>query len=48
MIIDRGLVDARLGDDGPDTGAVIAALGEQSLGRFDDPLARDLGGSRHA
>ncbi len=48
MIVDRGLVHARFGDDGADAGAVIAAFGEQPLGRFQDALAGDFGWPRHA
>ncbi len=47
MIVDGGLIDARLGDDGADAGAVITAFGEQPLGRLHDAVAGDFGRSRH-
>ena len=47
VVIDGGLVDAGLGDDGADAGTIIAALGEQALGGLHDPLAGDFGRSRH-
>jgi hypothetical protein len=34
VVIDGGLIDARLGDDGADAGTVVAALGEEPLGRL--------------
>jgi hypothetical protein len=47
MIINGGLIDPCPRDDGADAGAVVAALGEQPLGRFHDSIARDLGRSSH-
>src|SRR5580658_762565 len=47
MVIDGGLVDPRLGDDGAHAGGVIAALGEQPLRSFKDAVAGDFGRSRH-
>ncbi len=47
MIIDRGLVDAGLGDDGADRGGIVTALGEQPFRRLHDPLAGDIGRPRH-
>jgi hypothetical protein len=47
VVVDGGLVDARLGDDGADTGFSIAMLGEEPLGGFDDAFAGDVGRSRH-
>ena len=48
MIIDRRLVHARFGDDGADAGTIIAAFGEQPLGRLQNALAVDFGWPRHA
>ena len=47
MVIDGRLVDPRLGDDGANAGRVIAALGEQTLGRFEDALTGDFGRPGH-
>src|ERR1700733_7388469 len=47
MVVDRGLIDARLGDDGANAGAVIAAFGEQAFGGLHDAVAGDFGRSRH-
>src|SRR6185503_18237423 len=47
VIVDGRLVDPRLGDDGADAGALVAALGEQPFGCLHDPLAGDFGWSSH-
>ncbi len=47
VVIDGGLVHARLGDNGAHAGRVVAAFGKQPLGGFEDALARDFGRSRH-
>src|SRR5262249_51670688 len=47
MVIDRGLVDVRLGDDGSDAGAVVAIARKGEGGRFDGLVPRALRDSRH-
>jgi hypothetical protein len=47
MVIDGGLVDTGLGDDGADRGGVVAALGEQPFRRLHDSLAGNIGRPRH-
>ena len=47
VVVDSGLVDPRLGDNGADTGFLIAAIGEHPLGGFEDTFAGDVGRSRH-
>ena len=44
VVIDGGLVDPRLGDDGAHASRVVAAIRKQTLGSFEDVLARDVGG----
>ena len=36
VVVDSGLVDACLGNNGADTGFFIAAIGKQPLGGFED------------
>ena len=46
VVVDGGLVDPSLGDNGADTGFFIAAIGKQPLGGFEDPFAGDVRRSR--
>ena len=48
MVIDRRLIDARLGDDRPNASAVIAPLCEEGDRGFHDVLARIFGGAGHS
>src|SRR6516165_6228688 len=47
MVVDGGLIDARLRDDGPNARAVITPLGEQDDCGLHDVLARIFGRARH-
>src|SRR6516164_316905 len=47
MVIDRGLVDVRLGDDGSDAGALVTVACKDVGGRFDDFVPRGLRDSGH-
>src|SRR5262249_9072815 len=47
MVIDRGLVDLRRGDDGSDARPLVAVTCEGARGRFDDLVPRGLRGARH-
>src|SRR6476469_5255292 len=47
MVIDRRLIDARLGDDRPNAGAVIAPLREEGDRGLHDVLARIFGWAGH-
>src|SRR5262245_37725760 len=47
MVVDGRLIDARLGDDGPNARAVITPLGEQGDRGLHDVLARIFGRARH-
>jgi hypothetical protein len=42
VVVDSGLVDPCLGNNGADTSFFIAALGKQPLGGFEDTLAGDV------
>src|SRR5262249_62233295 len=43
MVIDRGLIDLRLGDDGADAGALVTVARKRTRGGLDDLLPRHLG-----
>ena len=47
VVVDSGLVHPCLGDNGADAGFLIAAIGKQPLGGFEDTFAGDVGRSRH-
>jgi hypothetical protein len=47
VVIDGGLIDPRLSDDGADTGLFITAIRKQTHCSFEDALARDVRWSCH-
>ena len=48
MVVDRRLIDARFGDNGPNACAVKAPLGEKGHRGLDDAVPRVLGRAGHS